>query len=358
MNVFGLSFLDAMMCGFGSVVLLYMVINSAVGLRAGEVTGDLKAEVDRLEVEVLEGVRNLVDLRNSVERAESERATVSGLSKRMIEVLKEVEEELATFEESTLARKESLNRLKTDINTLEDESKRLAARVPADETPGDRVRAFVGDGDRQYLTGLKVGGDRILILVDRSASMLGERIVNIIRRRNQADEAKVKSPKWQRALSTVDWLTTQIPRDSQFQIYIFGETVEPVIQGTGGQWLDGGNPETLDDAVAALRRVVPGGGTNLYKAFSAVSTMQPAPDNVTLIVDGLPTQGAKPSAGRMVTGKQRKRLFERARDQLSRRIPLNVILFPMEGDPEAASSYWKLAMATRGSLMSPAKDWP
>ena len=33
-------------------------------------------------------------------------------------------------------------------------------------------------------------------------------------------------------------------------------------------------------------------------------------------------------------------------------------LFPIEGDPMAASAFWKLALATRGSFMSPAKDWP
>ena len=52
-NVFSLSFLDAMTCGFGAVVLFYMVINSSVGLRNQEVTADRQAEVDLLEVEVL-----------------------------------------------------------------------------------------------------------------------------------------------------------------------------------------------------------------------------------------------------------------------------------------------------------------
>ena len=43
-DVFTLSFLDAMTCGFGAVVLLYMVINAAVGLRADRMTGDLRGE--------------------------------------------------------------------------------------------------------------------------------------------------------------------------------------------------------------------------------------------------------------------------------------------------------------------------
>ncbi len=39
-------------------------------------------------------------------------------------------------------------------------------------------------------------------------------------------------------------------------------------------------------------------------------------------------------------------------------VPVNVILFPMEGDPMAASSYWKLAMRSGGSFLSPPEDWP
>ena len=71
-NVFSLSFLDAMTCGFGAVVLFYMVINSAVGLRTQEVTADRQAEVDLLEEEVLEGFKDLVEVRNSVREAEEE----------------------------------------------------------------------------------------------------------------------------------------------------------------------------------------------------------------------------------------------------------------------------------------------
>ena len=33
-------------------------------------------------------------------------------------------------------------------------------------------------------------------------------------------------------------------------------------------------------------------------------------------------------------------------------------LLPMEGDPEAASAYWKLAARTGGTLLSPPADWP
>ena len=358
LNVFGLAFLDAMMCGFGSVVLLYMVINSAVGVRAGELTGDLQGEVDRLEAEVLDGVKNLVELRNTVEETERREVTTRGLSRRLIEVLREVEEELATFEETTLARKEHLNRLKSDIRTLEEESKRLAARVPSDDTPGDKLRAFVGDGDRQYLTGLKVGGQRILILVDASASMLGKTIVNIIRRRNLPPERKILSDKGQQTLASVDWLTTQIPESSQYQIYLFNEQTRAVLADSKGQWLAARDVVQLDEVIETLNQVVPEKGTSLLSAFESIGSRVPIPDNVILLTDGLPTQGRSISASGTINPRQRMKLFDKAFEALPRSVPVNVLLLPIEGDPRAASAFWQLAMATRGSFMSLSEDWP
>ena len=110
--------------------------------------------------------------------------------------------------------------------------------------------------------------------------------------------------------------------------------------------------------MAALQGVVPENGTNLYRGLAAIKAMRPRPDNVILLVDGLPTQGEPPSRRATVTGTQRVRLFNKAVAELRGGIPINVILFPMEGDPDAASAYWKLAVATRGSFMSPAEDWP
>ncbi len=159
----GLSFLDAMTCGLGAVILLFMIINGAVRDHSIEVTSDLQAEVDRLESEVLEGHRNLVELRNTITETDDERALTQGLALRLIEMLKEIRVELATFEDSTLARREHINQLQADLRSLEEDARRLSASLPSDETPGDRVRVHVGDGDRQYLTGLKVGGRRILL---------------------------------------------------------------------------------------------------------------------------------------------------------------------------------------------------
>jgi len=357
-NVFSLSFLDAMTCGFGAVVLLYMVINGAVGVHTEDLTGQLRGEVERLDREVLEGHRNLVELKNSLREIEHDNVIARGLSARMIENLEELEVELATYDGSTIAQRVHLNKLMADLKSLEESTRRLSASIPRDEPAGDRLRSFIGDGDRQYLTGLKVGGARILILVDASASMLGETIVDVIRRRNLPDERKVLSDKWQHALAAVDWLTTQIPRGSQFQIHAFNEEVWAATPGSDGSWLDGGDAEVLNEAVARIKQIVPGKGTNLRRAFESIKGLRPAPDNVILLTDGLPTLGRSPGRGTTVSAKRRLKLFDNAFDTLPRGIPVNTLLFPMEGDPRAASSFWQLAMVTEGSFLSLSEDWP
>ena len=71
-NVFSLSFLDAMTCGFGAVVLFYMIVNASFGKVSGRMTADLQGEVDRLEEEVLDGYVDLVEIRNSLEEIDQE----------------------------------------------------------------------------------------------------------------------------------------------------------------------------------------------------------------------------------------------------------------------------------------------
>ena len=86
--------------------------------------------------------------------------------------------------------------------------------------------------------------------------------------------------------------------------------------------------------------------------------MRPAPENVFLITDGLPTIGTDAPWFKKVSGEKRLKLFNRAVKLLPDKVPVNVILFPLEGDPAAASAYWKLAALTRGAYFCPSPDWP
>jgi len=357
-DVFGLSFMDCICCGFGATVLMYMILNSGTDRRIRSALDPLRSETDYLEEQVLDGQARLVDLRNTVEHVRRTRVVTQGLSTRLVEVVRKSHDELATFEQTSLARRSQIERLQADLRSLEEGAKRLSGGEKSRDVPGDKVRAFVGDGDRQYLTGLKVGGRRVLVLVDASASMLADTLVNAVRRRHLPPADRVRADKWKKAVRAADWLSTQLPRDAHFQIYVFNTQARPIVPGTDGTWLEARDRKVLDDAVAKLRGTAPEGGTSLENAFLAAAALQPPPDNILLLTDGLPTQGRAAPSKRTVSAKERLKLFERAVQALPKNVPVNTLLYPMEGDPMAAPAYWKLAIATRGSFLTPSVDWP
>jgi hypothetical protein len=86
--------------------------------------------------------------------------------------------------------------------------------------------------------------------------------------------------------------------------------------------------------------------------------MRPRPDNILLLTDGLPTQGKNKPTKNTISGDERLKLFLQAIKGLPRSVPVNTILFPMEGDPMAAVSFWQLAIDTGGSFLTPTRDWP
>ena len=95
-NVFSLSFLVGLTCGFGAVIMLYMVITASVSLRSNQAITDLQAEADRLNVEVLEGRDSLVELHNSAGDIDDRIAVARGLATRILEEIAALNAEPAT----------------------------------------------------------------------------------------------------------------------------------------------------------------------------------------------------------------------------------------------------------------------
>ena len=357
-EVFSLSFLDVIACGFGAVVLFYTILSAQAGVQRQQRNDTLQSEVDRLEEEVLEGYKNLVVLRNSLESAD-EAVPAEGLANRIIEESERIRQQLAESEKETLSKREAIEKLKQDLKALDEGNRRLEAGTPSPGQPGTRIKGFVGSGDRQYLTGLKVGGERILILVDVSASMMDDSVVNVIRLRNMPESRRMAAAKWRRTVASVDWLTSQLPAKAKFQAYAFNTQAKSLVAGSDGKWLDAGDAQALSGVLRELRRTVPQDGTSLENAFKAALALSPRPDNIILVTDGLPTQGDSPPAVRKtIDGEGRLKLFEKAIDKLPSGVPVNVILLPMEGDPLAPGAYWTLARRTNGAFLSPARDWP
>jgi len=357
-EVFSMSFLDCMSCGFGAVILFFMIINSHVNATTEDDNSELMAETNRLEIEVLEGRKNLALARNTKQKLEVEKESAESKIAQIIALIKELQAELDKYDQDTLAKIERVEKLQSDIKSLEEEVKRLLAIKREQDAAGEQIREFKGDGDRQYLTGLRLGGERTLILVDRSASMLSDTLVNIIRRRNLPEAEQLRSRKWRQVIATVGWLTSQFQQDDLYQIYMFNNVAEPVIRGSEGVWLNAGDGSQLDEAVRVLRRTPPKNGTNMHSAFAIAKTLSPRPDNIILLVDGMPTMDAAMTDKRVIGASERLNLFGRAVRELPSGVPINIMLFPMEGDFDAPISFWSLALTSNGSFMTVSRDWP
>lgn len=359
-NVFSLSFLDVMACGLGAIVLFYMIINAQVANRAAEANETLFADADMLEEEVLDGRKDLIRARNTLESKREEQLAAEGDARRLREELERLLAELAEADKSTVAKTDSIEKLQADIERLETAKQRLSAKAAeSSQDTGQRVRSFVGAGNRQYLTGMQMGGERVLILVDASTSMLGRTYVDVVRFRHLPGERRRKAPKWQQVVDSVDWLTTRLAPGTKFQLYVFNEQAVSVVDGTDGKWITITDGSELTEAVDRLRLVNPEKGTSLINVFTRISELEPLPDNIYLLTDGLPTQGKVPpkDVTRVKEGR-RIEYFEKAVRALPKNIPVNVLLYPMVGDPAAAGLFWQLAMITDGSMLTPSRDWP
>jgi hypothetical protein len=357
-EVFSLSFLDCICCGFGAVVLFYTIIAGQAGADRIRKSDRLQAEVNKLEEEVLIGMRNLVLLRNTLEKTESDTARAAARAKAITDEVELARQQALTLGATSMAQREHINKLKADLRQLEEGTRRLQAGAEKAAPAGDRVRAFRGTGNRQYITGVRLKGKRILILLDRSASMVDEELASIIKLRNQSAAIRRATPKWRQTMDIANWLSTQFPAGSQFQMYAFNTSAHSLIPDTDGQWLNSGDRKLLAQAVDAFRAITPEGGTSLINAWSAIRGFSSRPDQVVVVTDGLPTQGKERPLRSYVNVGQRARYFDEAQRSLPNGIPIDIILLPMQGDVPAPHMFWELARDSGGNFLMPAADWP
>ena len=102
-EVFSMSFLDCMSCGFGAVILFFMIINAQVRETTESDPTDLMAETRKIEVEILEGRKNLVLAKNTVEELKVEKDTAEGRIAQIIALIEELRAELAEYDSELLA---------------------------------------------------------------------------------------------------------------------------------------------------------------------------------------------------------------------------------------------------------------
>jgi hypothetical protein len=344
---FNLAFLDIMSCGLGAVVLVFMLVKHNVGKSTSE-TDLLTADVQRLELHLAELQETLAELQDI---SQSEAEKIASRTAR----LTQLEQELARKEQSLAQKKNQLAALKNDIST-----RPVAAKD--DLVEDDR------GGEENYLMGLKVAGRRIAVLLDSSSSMTDEKLLDIIKRKNGSAAEKKRGPKWLRARKTVRWLLARMPRASQVAVISYNAGAKSLVASS---WLNAGDPATIKGLYRELDGLVPEGATNLQKGLQALSGRNAT--DLYVITDGLPTAGESRYASlnpfancssllgksTTISGECRVKLFRQTiRDSGPGGVKVNVILLPIEGDPDAVNEYWAWAAQTGGLLISPAGNWP
>ena len=113
-EIFSMSFLDCMSCGFGAVILFFMIINSQSDVTTDQ-TKALQAETDKLEIEVLEGRKNLALARTSIQKLETEEDEARDQISIIKALIAELQAELAKYDDDTLAKIKAIERLQADI---------------------------------------------------------------------------------------------------------------------------------------------------------------------------------------------------------------------------------------------------
>lgn len=346
-EIFSLSFMDCICCGFGAVLLIFILTTGRRVDFSQEDLKDLQQRVRDLDVAVTKERSELdrlarattvteVDLKSLIEQnsADKDKARVQ-------------QDQLKSMLQQSRELRATLAQLQTDIQKLPTEEEQPVAIPEIDR--------------RQYLSGFQLdgeGAEYVLFIVRASGSMLGETLEDAVSRLGDPDFRKREAPKWQRVIKSMEWLIASLGPDTKFHVLLFADETVPLLPGRGEEWIARKDKQAVREALDRLRQVVPQGSANLERAFTTVRYLPRLPDTIILLTDGLPTTSdSQPNNGE-TDDDTRIRYFRYAQRQLPARIPVSTILYPMSGDPGTAALYWELATSTRGALVSPSKTWP
>jgi hypothetical protein len=347
---FNLAFLDVMACGLGAIVLILMLVkfNASTDVPSNEIER-LQQELNALESNAVAVQATIAQTSKAIS---AQSASLAKIKQRVTQLTQQ-----KSTEQQALINKKAV---------LADVEKSIAA---AAAMQADDNTSLQGVGEETYLLGLKVEGKNIGILIDTSASMTDEKLIEIIRRKIGSDAKKQSAPKWRRTKRVVQWLLARVPTSSQVSVVSFNSTASKV---GSKSIVAANNSNAMKQLISSIEKLVPQNGTNLQIGLSEIQTLNPKISHLYIITDGLPTLGKRSkslrslascaslfSNAKTITGECRLRLFFYSLQQVKMPgIQVNVILLPLEGDPQAPQAYWEWTASTGGLLISPAASWP
>ena len=342
---FNVAFLDVMSCGLGAVILVFMLVKFKV--ESPEI------QSSALNAELVELQDKNQKTSQSSDRLKTQMSTLNANLAGLVARFKSIQNRIAT--------QKSVNEsLKKQIADLKKEEVSPQSSAPAPiPVSGKRLQ--------DYFLGLKVEGRKIVMLIDSSASMMDERLVDIIKYKVSSPAQRIKAPKWERTRRIVEWLVARTPPESEYMVIRFAEDAKVV---GGGGWKKGADPADAVAVTQGFSKIIPGGGTNLGIAVEAMRRKAKGFTDVYIVTDGLPTQSSKKLSslfagcssivgrGTTISGECRVKLFKQVISDYKESAKVNLVLLPLEGDPFASAAFWQWASRTKGMLISPETSWP
>lgn len=343
-----MAFLDVMACGLGAIILIFMLVDFHSFMTTPT------EEIKRLEAELAAIASLRTEVSQTIDQTEAEISTLKQNQR----------DSQSSISDTKTLQKQLQNAIAEQIAVIADLEEQLVA-THQQVTASDNI-ALQGTGEQNYLIGLKVDQTNIAVLVDMSASMLDETLSGVLRARAKTPQEKTMQSKWLRTKRIVQWILARAPENATVTLYAYSEKA----QRLGASDLNRvTNPAEIQAMLQDLNDLVPEGGTNLEAGLSAVKNANPGMQELYVITDGLPTKGTNRGLGNKakcasffgrsntISGECRAALMESAMQTIPV-VRTNIILLPMEGDPQAPDLYWQWARSTYGMMIAPEGNWP
>lgn len=321
--------MDCICCGFGAVLLLFILT--------------AKAQITESQEEATQSIEAADTLQAAIRETEAKQKALE----KEIEALDPQPDTNATSVAQLAAEQERL------AKAIEEQAEALAA-LETEAEPSEQPAALDRpSADNSYLSGLRLRAPRAVILLESSGSMLAEDAKSAVAIIQQGTSATSK--KWLRAKAAVRAVLAAIPKGTQVAIFSMAESTKHLSGSAQNPYIDPYDNNALLTLLERLDKLEAGGGANLSTALQTVGQLKQRASSLLLIGDGLPSAPAPRSGG--LSEADRVQLFNRA--MASRpNYPFNAILFPFEGDPSAAGLFWQLSGRTNGITLIPDNDWP
>ena len=342
---FNMSFLDVMACGLGAVILIFILVDFKA------FTADPTQENKKLEQE-------LAGIDNEKERVAKSIDEVN--DKIAMETSKQDDSKQST-QDTTQKQNKMLQNVSTEIAVVADLENQLAG--VSKRVTDSSVIAMPGQGEQNFITGMKIEGEQIGILIDKSASMMGDNLLEVLGKLGLSDSQKVSSAKWIRTKRVAQWLIARLPDKSKVTTVVYSDNAKRLgLRNVSTPSIGA----SMDAIVKDLGSIVPNGGTNLEIGIKTLFNANPSLTDVYVVTDGLPTLGGTLpfscrsfiSSSQSISSECRKSVFTSTVSQIPKNVRFNVILLPIEGDPYASSMYWNWTRSSNGVFLSPAAEWP